>query len=210
MNGQDGDLLGLLGGFMSDVDARMAKQADHPTTGTHDDPGGRSGQSTHPVAHADSGTTPVVMGAHAADNAAEIKKNVGEPNIDSPSNDNPDGGSTKPSDSIGTQSQESDEVKGNVDTGKATKDGPSENGRGDASPGHPSNRTFSEKYSQDDQLSQLNNLGGEILQGLQKLASSAEEQQALAPTAPAAQDGSARRLPQGLGRQQRKLAFIRS
>jgi hypothetical protein len=57
------------------------------------------------------------------------------------------------------------EVKGNVQTPKATKEGPAEKGRGDASPGHPSNATFSEKYSN------AMTLGNRILASLATAAS---------------------------------------
>jgi hypothetical protein len=108
--------------------------------------GDGSEPTSHPLAEVDAGTTKAQEGERSAENDADIKEEYGDLGSTGQEDANT-ATSEKATDSIGTQSQEADEVKGNVQTPKAEKDDPEQNGRGDGSPGHPSNLTFNEKYS---------------------------------------------------------------
>lgn len=149
-----------------------------------DDPGGYSGPSTHPVAREDNSTVDATEGARSSENVSDVKSDYGDTTPSSESSENPQGGSEHPSDSIGTQSQEAAEVAGNVQEPKATKEGPSEGGRGDASPGHPSNLTFNEKYSFEQNAGNVSDLGNRVLAQL-----TIQGQKAAAEETPNAQAG---------------------
>jgi hypothetical protein len=91
--------------------------------------------------------------------------------------------STHPSDSIGTQKMDSSEVKGNVQTPKSTLEKPKKPTGGDESSGHPSNATFSEKYSE------VTEIGNRIVSALASIGIKSAAAPAVAPmgnTMPAA------------------------
>jgi hypothetical protein len=105
--------------------------------------GDGSEPTTHPVEDADAGTVAAREGARSAENESDVKKDYG--NLGNTGQEDANvATSDKPTDTMGTQSQESDEVKGNVQEPKSMKDDPEQKGRGDGSPGHPSNTTFNE------------------------------------------------------------------
>jgi hypothetical protein len=130
------------------------------------DPGSIGGPSSHPVASAPNNTVAATEGPRSSENESDTKADYGSSTPADPASENTAGGSDKPSDSIGTQSMDASEVAGNVQQPKPTKEGPAEGGLGDASPGHPSNATFNEKYSFDQNLANLSGLGNQILLGL--------------------------------------------
>jgi hypothetical protein len=105
--------------------------------------GDGSEPTTHPVENADAGTSVAQEGARSAENEADVKKDYGTLGNTGQEDANV-ATSEKPTDTMGTQSQAADEVKGNVQEPKSMKDDPEEKGRGDGSPGHPSNTTFNE------------------------------------------------------------------
>lgn len=110
--------------------AKMEKKATDPSEPT-----------SHPVMSADDGTQKATEGSRSSENKSDVRKDYGEAGILGQE----DGNSVdekKPSDSIGTQTMASDEMKGNAKRPGGTKENPS-----DESPEHPSNQTFSEKYS---------------------------------------------------------------
>ncbi len=136
MSKTNGSVLALMDTLMTNIRSKNAAQAKAAT-----DP---SEPTTHPVMKADDGTAPAREGSRSSENVADVKKdyggagNTGQEDANSAS-------SEKPSDSIGTQSQASDEVKGNVqDPPKTVPPKPPE------SPDHQSNQTFNEKYSSAD------------------------------------------------------------
>jgi hypothetical protein len=129
-----GNLLALMDGFLTDIRQEAKKAAAEKKATDPSEP------TTHPVMKADDGTQKATEGARSSENEADVKKELGEAGITGQEDAN-SASSIKPSDSIGTQSQDSSEVKGNVSQPKSTKDKPPE------SAGHPSNSTFSEKYS---------------------------------------------------------------
>ena len=153
--------LDLMDSFLASV--RSEKRALSATSGPE--------PTTHPVMGADDGTTPAREGARSSENEADVRSDYGEQGNTGQEDSAAAGDGSVPADSIGTQSQASDEVKGNVAQPKGSKDDPAENGRGDASPGHPTNMTFNEKYS-----SALD-LGAEILQGFAKKSAEEEEEE---------------------------------
>lgn len=129
-----GQVFGLMDNLLEKIRAEKRAAQKRATDGSE--------PTTHPVMNAPDGTQPAREGSRSAENESDVESdygvlgNTGQEDANSAT-------SEKPTDSIGTQSQSSDEVKGNVAKPKPVKDGPAENGRGDASPGHPSNETFS-------------------------------------------------------------------
>jgi len=148
---KNGSILALMDKFLEDARAETKK------AGLDKDAG--RGDTSHPVMSADNGTKPANEGERGKENDADIRKNLGEVG-NSGQRDASSASSTKPTDSIGTMKMDASEVKGNVQTPKADKEAPAEKGRGDASPGHPTNATFSEKYSS------VIDLGNKILASL--------------------------------------------
>jgi len=140
--------------------ARMTKSATDPSEPT-----------THPVMDVDDGTQKAQTGARDAEHKKDVRSALGESGVTGQEDAAAAGDGTVAADSIGTQKMDSSQVKGNVQTPKATKDGPAEKGRGDASPGHPSNATFQEKYSS----AKLVELGNSILADLATLVKQSEE-----------------------------------
>lgn len=140
--------------------ARMTKSATDPSEPT-----------THPVMNVDDGTQKAQTGARDAEHKKDVRSALGESGVTGQEDSAAAGDGTVAADSIGTQKMDSSQVKGNVQTPKATKDGPAEKGRGDASPGHPSNATFQEKYSS----AKIVELGNSILADMAALIKNAEE-----------------------------------
>ena len=141
-------IMGLMDSFLQSA-RRMEKQATDPSEPT-----------THPVMGVDDGTQKAQTGSRDTENKKDVREALGEAGITGQEDASAAGDGTVAADSIGTQKMDSTEVKGNVQTPKATKDGPAEKGRGDASPGHPTNQTFQEKYSS---VSEITKLANEIL-----------------------------------------------
>ncbi len=111
-------------------DARTAtKEASLKKSAT--DP---SEPTTNPVMKADDGTQPAREGSRSAENEADVRKALGEAGNTGQTDASKADGS-KPTDTIGTVKQESDELKGNAKNPKTEKDLPPE------SKGHPSNVT---------------------------------------------------------------------
>lgn len=148
---QVGSVLNMMDQFLTDI--RQSKEA------------ASRGQTSHVVMSADPGTRPASEGARSSENEADVRKHLG-----STGNTGQEDASSAPTNStgpdIGTTKMTADEVRGNVQQPKATKDGPAEKGRGDASPGHPSNKTLNEKYSS------VLDLGKSILSDLAKSGAS--------------------------------------
>lgn len=115
---------------------RLHKAAADPTEPT-----------THPVMDITDGTQKAQTGARAAEHKKDITEAFGEAGVSGQEDSSAAGDGKIPANSVGTQAMFADEVKGNVPTPKATKDAPAKGGAGDASPGHPTNETFQEKYS---------------------------------------------------------------
>lgn len=118
------------------------------------------GQTSHPSQSVDDGTVSAPEGERSSENVSDIKKEVGGTVGVAGQEDANSADQNTPADSIGTQSQASDEVKGNVPTPKAAPEKPGQDGQGDASPEHPTSHTFGEKYSS------ISSLGNKILAGL--------------------------------------------
>jgi len=110
------------------------------------------GETSHPSKSVDDGTVTAPEGERSSENTADVKKNVGSTVGVAGQSDAGSADMTQASDSIGTQSQASDEVKGNVPTPKTAPEKPGQGGRGDASPEHPTSKTFGEKYSSAQEL----------------------------------------------------------
>lgn len=146
------------------IDIKATKTAAHKKSAT--DP---SEPTTQPVMKADDGTVKATTGSRAAENDSDIRKAYGNEGSTG-QEDAHSASSTMPSDSIGTQKMDASETKGNVQTPKATLPKPTKNDGGGESPSHPTNSTFSEKYSK---------LLGRGKSFLEKVA-------ALTPAAPAA------------------------
>lgn len=123
------------------VNIRATKEAAHKKTAT--DP---SEPTSQPVMKADDGTVKATTGSRSSENDADIRKayggagNSGQEDANSASGEHP-------SDTIGTQKMDASQTKGNVETPKATLPKPTKNDGGGESPNHPTNSTFSEKYS---------------------------------------------------------------
>lgn len=128
-----GQVFGLMDNLLEKIRAEKRAAQKKATDG--------SGPTSHPVMNADDGTQPAREGSRSAENEFDVEKdygvlgNTGQEDANAASSENQ-------ADSIGTQSQAADEVKGNVAQPKPDKDGPAETGAGDASPGHPTNQTF--------------------------------------------------------------------
>jgi len=127
----------------------MLKQAEHEEKQALSNVSGPE-PTSHPVMGADDGTTPAREGARSSENEADIREDYGE--AGSSGQEDADAVSDKekdPADSIGTQTSNAEEMRGNVQQPKSTKDGPAENGRGDSSPSHPTTQELhnQEKYS---------------------------------------------------------------
>ncbi len=105
-----------------------------------------SDPTTQPVMKADDGTVKATTGSRAAENDSDIKKDYGDAG-NTGQEDAHSASSEHPSDSIGTMKMDADQTKGNVQTPKSTLSKPTKNDGGVESPSHPSNATFSEKYS---------------------------------------------------------------
>lgn len=131
MSNTNGNALDLVSGFLKE--ARAKKSANLSKSAT--DP---SDPTSHPVMKVDDGTKPAQTGARSSENTSDVKKALGEGGITGQEDAN-SADQHKPSDDIGTKTQASDEVKGNVATPKATKDAPESS--------HPTNALFNEKYS---------------------------------------------------------------
>lgn len=124
---------------MMDTLLKQASQAEKRASGLSNTSGPEP--TSHPVMSADPGTKPAVEGARSAENEADVKEEfgndlatTGQEDAESAANRDKD-----EADSIGTQSSAADEMRGNVQQPKATKDAPADSGPGD--------ETFSEKYS---------------------------------------------------------------
>lgn len=133
------------------MQARTEKQASLRKQATD-----LSEPTAHPVMKVDDGTQPAKQGERSKENISDVKANLGSAGMTG-QEDGGKGEKKNPVDSIGTQKMESDEVKGNVSTPKATKDKP------DESPSHQSNSTFNEKYSS------VISLGNKIVEGFTAL-----------------------------------------
>jgi hypothetical protein len=105
--------------------------------------------TTHPVMDADAQTAKANEGARAKEHDSDVKDQIGGDPI-AGQRDATSASSDQPTDEMGTKKMDADEVRGNVKQPKATKDGPAENGRGDASPNHPTSQEMNsqEKYSE--------------------------------------------------------------
>jgi len=129
-----GQVFGLMDNLLEKIRAEKRAAQKKATDGSE--------PTAHPVMNADDGTQPAREGSRSAENESDVEKdygvlgNTGQEDANAASSENQ-------ADSIGTQSQAADEVKGNVAKPKPDKDGPAESGAGDASAGHPSNQTFS-------------------------------------------------------------------
>ena len=133
-----GNALDLCENFLKT--ARAARSGMGKTATDPSDP------TSHPVMKADDGTQPAREGSRSAENEADIKKHLGNAGMTGQE----DAGSAsgkQPSDTMGTHKMEADEMGGNAKEPKAKKDEPGKHTGGPESPGHPSNATFSEKYS---------------------------------------------------------------
>lgn len=151
--------------------AALKKKATDPTDPT-----------TQPVMKAPDGTVKATTGSRAAENDSDVKKDYGDAGNTGQEDAN-SASSEHPSDSIGTQKMDASQTKGNVQTPKATLSKPTKaDGDGGESPNHPSNATFSEKYSS--LLTKGNNF-------LSKMASLTEKKVAAPATeAAAAKEGN--------------------
>lgn len=124
---------------MMDTLLKQASQAEKRASGLSNTSGPEP--TSHPVMSADPGTKPATEGARSAENEADVKEEfgndlatTGQEDAESAANRDKD-----EADSIGTQSSAADEMRGNVQQPKATKDAPADSGPGD--------ETFNEKYS---------------------------------------------------------------
>lgn len=168
-----GDAVALIDKYLDET--RAEKRAALGKAAT--DP---SDPTSQPVMKADDGTVPGKTGARAAENDADIRKDYGS--LGSTGQTDANNVSAPPSDSIGTQKMDADEIKGNVQTPKATLSKPTKPTGGGESPDHPSNATFSEKYSS------VIGVGNNILQ---KLAGAKPAPAATTPPVKAANDMAA-------------------
>jgi hypothetical protein len=164
-----GQVFGLMDNLLEKIRAEKRASQKRATDGSE--------PTTHPVMNAPDGTQPAREGSRSSENEADVEQdygvlgNTGQEDANSAS-------SMNPADSIGTQSQASDEVKGNVAKPKPVKDGPAENGRGDASPGHPSNETFSgEEAKYASAISVGNKLLALLANAMGKTAQEGEEEE---------------------------------
>jgi hypothetical protein len=124
---------------MMDTLLKQASQAEKRASGLSNTSGPEP--TSHPDMSADPGTKPATEGARSSENEADVKEEfgndlatTGQEDAESAANRDKD-----EADSIGTQSSAADEMRGNVQQPKATKDAPADSGPGD--------ETFSEKYS---------------------------------------------------------------
>lgn len=126
-------------------DKRAAQKAGADATAAADN----TEPTTHPVMDADPQTEPAAEGARGKENTSDVKDQVGGDPITGQQDANT-ATSDQPTDEMGTKKMDADEVRGNVKEPKATKDGPAESGRGDASPDHPTSEEMKnqEKYSE--------------------------------------------------------------
>ena len=131
--------LDLCNKFLADVraekQAALKKQATDPSDPT-----------SHPVMKADDGTQPATTGSRAAENKADVTDMLGAGGVTGQEDGNK-ANAKAPGPDIGTHQMESDEIGGNVQKPKADKDEPKKHTGGEESAGHPSNKTFAEKYS---------------------------------------------------------------
>jgi len=107
--------------------------------------------TTHPVMDDDAQTEPATEGARGKENTSDVGEQVGGDPMTG-EEDSQTASSMQPSDDMGTKTMAADEIKGNTEEPKAEKDPPDENGRGDASPNHPTSEEMrnQEKYSSAD------------------------------------------------------------
>lgn len=106
-------LLTTMDSFLTGIRAEKQAELKKKAGGTGDG----SDPSTHPVMKADNNTTPVTEGARGKENTADIKKDLGAAGVHG-QEDSAAADKANPVDSIGTQKQGPDEVKGNVPTPK--------------------------------------------------------------------------------------------
>lgn len=128
---------------------RAGKRAAEKSGGADATPGGDNTEpTTHPVMDDDPQTEPATEGARGKENESDVGEQVGGDPITGQEDANT-ASSAQPSDDMGTKTMDADEVKGNTEKPKAKKDPPDENGRGDASPNHPTSEEMrsQEKYS---------------------------------------------------------------
>jgi len=109
-------------------------------------------KSKHPSADVSDGTRPAAEGARSAENKSDISKQVPN-NVEESGSKNEAGGSENQADTMGTQSMEADETKGNVDTPKSTD--PQIAGKG---PGNELKMKYGTKVSADELVSGANAL----------------------------------------------------
>ena len=122
-------------GLMDD----LLKQAKHEEKRALSDISGPE-PTTHPVMQADPGTKPATEGERSSENESDVRGELGEAGITGQEDANSaDALEKDEADDIGTQTSDSEEMAGNVQQPKATKDAPPDKGPGD--------ETFSEKYS---------------------------------------------------------------
>ena len=112
-----GQVFGLMDNLLEKIRAEKRASQKRATDGSE--------PTTHPVMNAPDGTQPAREGARSAENEGDVEKdygvlgNTGQEDANSAT-------SANAADSIGTQSQASDVVKGNVAKPKAVKDAPDE------------------------------------------------------------------------------------
>lgn len=150
----------------------LLKQASHAEKRALSDISGPE-PTTHSVMSADSGTKPATQGARSAENEADIKEEFGDVLAVTGQEDAESASSFEKdeADDIGTQTSDADEMRGNVQQPKATKDAPPDSGPGD--------ETFSEKYSAASVVASGNRLLALLsrLPGLNKSAEGEEEEE---------------------------------
>jgi hypothetical protein len=184
-----GNTVRLISEILQEVTS--AKQAGLKQAAAAKKAGSGRGETSHQVMGADDGTVAVNEGARGKENTADVKSYHGEGAIAGQEDAGTVAGAssgTAPTTAV----MDASEVSGNVAEPKATKDKPSENGRGDASDGHPSNTTFNEKYSNAVLAGNMPDLGNSILEymaslGARASAPAGQAKSAAADPAPAAQ-----------------------
>ena len=108
--------------FRADKRASQKRGADTAAGGDNTEP------TTHPVMDADPQTAPANEGARAKENTSDVGDQIGGDTVTGQS-DATTATSDQPSDEMGTKKMDADQVRGNIETPKSTKDDP-----GSASP----------------------------------------------------------------------------
>lgn len=144
--------LSLAEGFLKEAREKKVKSAADETDPT-----------SQPVMKADDGTIKATTGSRASENASDVKSQYGSGGV-AGQEDASSAPQTHATDTIGTQKMDADSMKGNVKEPKSTLPKPPE------SPNHPSNATFSEKYSALRDIDETNQRVFSLISGLAKTA----------------------------------------